>query len=755
MIANRIILRYLTLLLGLLLTKVAQVKAQTRISAFFTKEEVEIWKQRAKSGPYKSFGDAQANSPGDWDRIMANANKFVSNPSAERWKGVPTSTCIQVSVNYAPATNGKLLRDAAFLYLLTGNTNFKEAVRKELLAQIGEPNADFSVKKRWCDGILHDLPPSYEINDWLTRLLFAYAYIESGLSSEDKSRIDKWFYNAALYFQRNVDADLSKMYMNRNGGDWTPSNYAVSVNGSLGRTTHYNGYKTSSLSRYYNNRRSSQVYFFTLWGIKNNVSSLKESGKRYVKEALMFGTYPDGTFSEFQRWREDFADIGISYSFLTISQLVNIADYFARSGDFELYKFTTSKGAFGTQGGSKNLQLLVKTMLRHMDGNLKRYGTASASKMGSKAALIDGVNTESGRSWYTVNDTWFAQGNLYFKDSYIKDSYLRRAPGTRAYPTPGSAASAGKHKPYGGAWDVFPGVMLMYGQMEGKVWPYPRTSSTSEDAPIATTAESVTEGSLTEEFWKDIEGENVAMIPLDKTPASISEITSFETSSNTDNHFGRRIRGYVHPPVNGEYTFWIAGDDHCELWLSDDENPETKKQIASVEGWTAEREWDKFSSQKSVTIALQAGKKYYVEVLHKENEGDDHLSVGWQLPDGTVERPISGSRLTPFVIENKARENARTTAVKMPAEAAFTVKAYPNPFQDQVTVKTAHISAGEVFISISDMLGKIWYQHTATVMAGESEITMELSRENLPSGIYLLQTVSPDKQKRLVKIIKP
>ncbi|QHT71624.1 T9SS type B sorting domain-containing protein [Rhodocytophaga rosea] len=465
--------QYLKAFLILFLLVSTSTIAQTPLSPFFTKEEVEIWKQRAKSGPYKSFGDVQANSPGDWDRIMANANKFVSNPSVERWKGVPTSGCAQVSVDYAPATNGKLLRDAAFAYLITGNANYKEAVRKELLAQIGEPNSDFSVRSKWCDGILHDLPPAYEINDWLTRLLFGYAYIESGLSSEDKSRIDKWFYNAALYFQRNVDADLSKMFVNRNGGDWTPSGYAVTLNSSLGRTTHYNGYKTSSLSRYYNNRRSSQVYFFTLLGFKQNISSLKESGKRYVKEALMFATYPDGTFSEFQRWREDFADIGISYSFLTISQLVNMADYFARSGDFELYKFTTSKGAFGTQGGSKNLELLIKTMLRHMDGNLKRYGTESSSKMGTTAALIDGVNTESGRSWYTVNDTWFAQGNLYFKDSYIKDSYLRRAPGTRAYPSPGNAASAGKHKPYGGAWDVFPGVMLMYGQMDGKVWPYP------------------------------------------------------------------------------------------------------------------------------------------------------------------------------------------------------------------------------------------------------------------------------------------
>lgn len=48
-------------------------------------------------------------------------------------------------------------------------------------------------------------------------------------------------------------------------------------------------------------------------------------------------------------------------------------------------------------------------------------------------------------------------------------------------------------------------------------------------------------------------------------------------------------------------------------------------------------------------IALTAGNKYYVEVLHKEGTGDDHVTVGWSKPgEGTTEpsEVIPGAHLS-------------------------------------------------------------------------------------------------------------
>jgi hypothetical protein len=59
-------------------------------------------------------------------------------------------------------------------------------------------------------------------------------------------------------------------------------------------------------------------------------------------------------------------------------------------------------------------------------------------------------------------------------------------------------------------------------------------------------------------------------------------------------------------------------------------------------------EWGWFSTQQSAPITLQAGQRYYVEALMKEGGGGDNLAVGWQLPNGALERPIPGNRLIPF-----------------------------------------------------------------------------------------------------------
>ena len=141
---------------------------------------------------------------------------------------------------------------------------------------------------------------------------------------------------------------------------------------------------------------------------------------------------------------------------------------------------------------------------------------------------------------------------------------------------------------------------------------------------------------------------NVSTIPVNSPPSSVSELTIFESPINVGDNYGSRIQGYICVPATGDYTFWIASDDYSELWLSSDENPANKIKIASVTGATRSREWTKYASQQSVAISLQGGRRYYIEALHKENKGGDNLAVGWQLPDGTQERPIPGTRLIPF-----------------------------------------------------------------------------------------------------------
>ncbi|HUS91547.1 MAG TPA: lamin tail domain-containing protein [Phycisphaerae bacterium] len=164
-------------------------------------------------------------------------------------------------------------------------------------------------------------------------------------------------------------------------------------------------------------------------------------------------------------------------------------------------------------------------------------------------------------------------------------------------------------------------------------------------------------GTILLEYWTGIGGTAVTNLTgnpnYPDNPTGSREPTSFEAPTDWANDYGTRMRGYVYPPTTGNYVFWIASDDGSQLFLSTDEDPAHKVPIASVGGWTNSREWTRTASQQSAPIHLEAGRRYYIEALHKEGGGGDNLAVRWQLPDGSWEngdanQPIPGQRLSPY-----------------------------------------------------------------------------------------------------------
>ncbi len=159
-------------------------------------------------------------------------------------------------------------------------------------------------------------------------------------------------------------------------------------------------------------------------------------------------------------------------------------------------------------------------------------------------------------------------------------------------------------------------------------------------------------GTILCDWWTGISGSLVSNLTSDPNfpdnPTGSDRLASLETPTNWMNSYGTHIRGYLHPPADGNYTFWIASNDNSELWLSTDGNPANASLIAEVPGWTNPHEWDKYpSDQQSLPIYLYADQKYYIEVLHKENTGDDNLAVAWEGP-GIGQQVIYGAYLSPW-----------------------------------------------------------------------------------------------------------
>jgi hypothetical protein len=154
--------------------------------------------------------------------------------------------------------------------------------------------------------------------------------------------------------------------------------------------------------------------------------------------------------------------------------------------------------------------------------------------------------------------------------------------------------------------------------------------------------------------------------PKDKgdTPGERITTNSFEVPDEKIVSYTARLRGYVHPPSTGEYIFWIAGFE-SQLWLSTDDTPERKVLIAQVKGVTAPQNWNADPAQKSEQIHLAAGQKYYIEAAHPRRGGDaqGYLAVGWQCPNGTLERPIPGRRLSTDLVAKAASSKVLETTV--------------------------------------------------------------------------------------------
>ena len=165
-----------------------------------------------------------------------------------------------------------------------------------------------------------------------------------------------------------------------------------------------------------------------------------------------------------------------------------------------------------------------------------------------------------------------------------------------------------------------------------------------------------TKGRLNAHIWLDLCGfyvHRLRQTPLfPRSPHQRLFISDLK-STFTGTQFGQRIFGFLHPRTSGFYQFAISSDDTSELWLSFDEDPTKVKLVASVSSptspaWTLSGDYKKYPTQISREIHLEAGRSYFIEVLHKQDGGGSHVEVYWKLKASHSFEIIRGTYLSPF-----------------------------------------------------------------------------------------------------------
>ena len=164
------------------------------------------------------------------------------------------------------------------------------------------------------------------------------------------------------------------------------------------------------------------------------------------------------------------------------------------------------------------------------------------------------------------------------------------------------------------------------------------------------------------DHWFNVGGYLVSDLVQDTrypdSPDATSIVKSLEGPTNFAEAYGSRLQAYVVPPVTCVWNFYISSDDHSKLFLSTDDLPANKAEIAYVSGNTGPRQWNKFASQKG-TRSLEAGKFYYLEAIHKEILGGDNLAVAWECTNQGIGLEIIGGEYIKFP-SNKVFEGVPT-----------------------------------------------------------------------------------------------
>jgi hypothetical protein len=258
-------------------------------------------------------------------------------------------------------------------------------------------------------------------------------------------------------------------------------------------------------------------------------------------------------------------------------------------------------------------------------------------------------------------------------------------------------------------------------------------------------------GTISREFWDGVSGTSVSNIPVHLSPTSVNELSLLESPSNIGVNYGTRIRGYICSPATGNYIFWISGNDNCELWLSADDNEINKTRIAFVNGSTGIRQWNKYGTQQSVLISLVAGKKYYVEVLHKQGVGTDNLAVGWQKPDGTLERPIPGYVLLSYEpLPSRLSESItlQPTWKNESEENIMSLKVFPNPTQKgsiTLSIEGYEGTRHKVVVEVLRMSGEVVYSEKVSceITCRRTIINVD---EKFQPGVYIVNATIEEKR---------
>lgn len=148
-------------------------------------------------------------------------------------------------------------------------------------------------------------------------------------------------------------------------------------------------------------------------------------------------------------------------------------------------------------------------------------------------------------------------------------------------------------------------------------------------------------GKMTREVWSGIPGSSLSAFTSSARYWQAADSTTTFSGSVAPEDLGEncasRTRTYIIAPATGIDTFRVSSSGDSQLQLSSSISKFDRVGIASVSGGTDRQVWDAMPSQKSVAIPLIGGRRYFLEVLQKQQTAGAHCALAWEVSGGVRE----------------------------------------------------------------------------------------------------------------------
>ncbi len=436
-----------------------------------TQGELDIWRERAITGPYVERGDQSPNSIDDWNRIVKHKKLFVADTrfdfQADHWENTFPDGCYKKYVGSGWQLKWYTLdaMNAAFFAMVQQDHAVKIMAHDWLMAQAA--HLDFSDRSKWCLGKLNREHLAF-IGGNITRMIFAMDYLtalDPDLLSPDEEAAWKAWINSLAEVQMDASERQGVARWPGRPDDYTPP--TVPYMSTAKAIPFFGGDGIPWSMRDYNNRTNSAWVFLGVAGAYLDRQDYIDEAKTMFRETMMFGYNPQGYWGDFQRWRDSAPDLGLWYSASYNYAFALLADMLARRGDFELYEYSTSDGINGSEGGPKSLLTSLRHWIQYGDNTFERYGTDDPGRNGNQAFRIDNRAVRSGsnlRQGFHFGSMIVA--NYWYHDQAIREFYTR-----------GDTAAPNFVCCYYDKQDVnlgYPAPWFMWGMMDDLVDPYAR-----------------------------------------------------------------------------------------------------------------------------------------------------------------------------------------------------------------------------------------------------------------------------------------